>query len=142
MLARITLKAGWLTGPLSQDVILTPVLVIGAKLVETSNEAWSDLCIQTASGQVKTLLAVERLLDQELASCSSITCHNKDALNNFAIVAGLWEQIKLKLVPGLLLPDSVIEDLGKKFDDDLVVKGKSCSANDFSDVARGSTGLV
>ena len=89
VLSRITLKTGWDIGPLSADALLAPKLVIGASLVDTSNEEWGLFAVQAARGQTEALLRVEHKMNAELALGSNITRVNQDQLNQIAVAAGL-----------------------------------------------------
>jgi hypothetical protein len=123
MLSRMICKSGWSAGPFSLDGILAPALVIGATLVDTSNSFWSDFAVQTAAGQAATLALIESMLDREQASGCSVTRHSKDAINKFAIVAGLWQQITARLLPTALLPPSAVDTLGDKFRQSTMLRG-------------------
>ena len=50
ILSRMVCKAGWKSGPMSQDNVLAPAFAIGACLVESSNRTWSGFAVQTADG--------------------------------------------------------------------------------------------
>jgi len=125
-LAKITGKAGWVGGPVSQDAILAPPLAMGVCLVDTSNAAWAAWGVQTAAGQVRCLEGICRLFEKELASGSHVTHHNKDAVRDFARVAGLWQQISERLLPGVRLDRAATWSLEQQFVD-ISRRGGLCS---------------
>ena len=60
VLSRITQASGWQAGPISQESIAAPKLVINAPLVESMNPTWSALAIQTAASQTLILEHIEK----------------------------------------------------------------------------------
>ena len=77
ILSRMVCKAGWKSGPMSQDDVLAPAFAIGACLVESSNSTWSGFAVQTAEGQAIVLTLLEAQLDGEQAAGCTITRHSK-----------------------------------------------------------------
>ena len=77
ILSRMVCKAGWKSGPMSQDDVLAPAFAIGACLVESSNSTWSEFAVQTAEGQAIVLTLLEAQLDGEQAAGCTITRHSK-----------------------------------------------------------------
>ena len=73
ILSRVVCKAGWKSGPFSHDNILAPSLVIGASLVDSSNDTWKNFAVQTAEGQAVALTLLEATLDREQAAGCTIT---------------------------------------------------------------------
>ena len=122
-LSQIACKAGWKSGLLSHDNVLAPALVIGARLVESSNSTWIEFAVQTAEGQAIALTLLEAQLDREQADGCAIARHSKDAINKFAIVAGLWQQIMAHVLPSALLPSVALNALDEKFRQDVMLKG-------------------
>ena len=123
ILSRIVCKTGWKVGPLSIDTVLAPALVIGAHLVESSNNIWCEFAVQTAAGQTIALTLLEAQSDREQASGCAITRHSKDVINKFAIAAGLWQQIITHLLPSSLLPREAVNALDEKFRQGVMLKG-------------------
>ena len=109
-LSSITLKAGW-DGPLSADAILATRLVMGNVLVDSSSEPWNDFAVQTAAGQTAALKRIETTLDSELASGSPLTQWQRQSVDELSAVFGLWSKIDRELLPALLLPRKVLDDL-------------------------------
>ena len=115
ILSRMVCKVGWKSGPVSHDNVLAPALVIGATLVDSSNDTWNNFAVQTADGQAVALSLLEATLDHEQAAGCTITRHSKEAINKYATVAGLWRKIATELLPKLLLAPAAVEALDKKF---------------------------
>ena len=63
ILSRMVCKAGWKSGPMSQDNVLAPAFAIGACFVESSNRIWGGFAVQTAEGQAIVLTLLEAQLD-------------------------------------------------------------------------------
>ena len=60
VLSRITQASGWQSGPISQESIAAPKLVINAPLVDSMNPTWSAFAIQTAASQTLLLGHIEK----------------------------------------------------------------------------------
>ena len=111
VLARITQATGWQAGPISQESLAAPKLVINAQLVESMNPTWAAFCVQTAASQTLILEFIEKRMIEELAERCTLSRYNKDSMENLAVCVGLWQQILTKIVPSLSLPDEKVTGL-------------------------------
>ena len=111
MLSRITQASGWQSGPISQESIAAPKLVINAPLVDSMNPTWSMFAIQTAASQTLLLGHIETRMIESQAERCSMSRYTKDAMDNLAVCVGLWHQIVTKIVPSMMLPEEKVMNL-------------------------------
>ena len=111
VLTRITQATGWQAGPISQESLVAPKLVINAQLVESMNPTWAAFCVQTAASQTLILEHIEKRMIDEQAERCTLSRYNKDSMENLAVCVGLWQQILNKIVPSLSLPDEKVTGL-------------------------------
>ena len=82
VLSRIAAVAGWEAGPLSADSLLATPLIIGARLLDSTHEAWSELGIQSAASQVCIFEHIEKESIATLASGSPIHKYSKERMHD------------------------------------------------------------
>ena len=98
-------ETGWQSGPLSADCLLTPRLTIGARLVESTHEVWSDFAVQSAAAQTCIFDHIERETCAALASGSVIVRYSRERMHDLAATVCLWQQFVSTIVPLTLLPE-------------------------------------
>ena len=108
---------------MSADSLLATPLVIGARLLDSTHEAWSDLGIQSAAAQVCIFEHIEKETITTMASGSPIQKYSKERMHEVSILVGLWQQIVSKIVPVMLLPDKFTDGLLSKVHDDASLQG-------------------
>ena len=111
VLSRITQASGWQAGPISQETLVAPKLVINAQLVESMNPTWAAFGVQTAQSQTLILEHIEKRMIEEQAERCTVSRYNKESMDNLSVCVGLWQQILDKIVPSLSLPDEKVMGL-------------------------------
>ncbi len=109
-IAQMVQNHGWLGGPFTAHMLMAPALLLGATLGESYNDVWKRICVQTATGQSLAAQCYE--IDYEAKQGKQL---DQNGFNALCVACGLWEQLKIQVVPPLMLPQQAVDELHTSF---------------------------
>ncbi len=112
-IAQIVQTHGWLGGPFTAHLLMAPAFVLGAALGESYSEVWKRIGVQTASGQSLAVQCYET--DYESAGAKQGKLLDQNGFNALCVASGVWEQLKIQVLPSLMLPPQAVDELQESF---------------------------